>query len=112
MTSRPRRCAFCAEEFGVQVLDRSGLFLDIFAQRAKTKEGRLQVELAQTPIGILDASGAPGRARAKGPHRLEGPRGETQLFDRRHIHRKIDKLKADLEEVPRVRHAARPPQQE
>ena len=35
------------DEFGVQVLDRSGLILDIFAQRAKTKEGRLQVELAQ-----------------------------------------------------------------
>ena len=43
----PSQMRVLCEEFGVQVLDRSGLILDIFAQRAKTKEGRLQVELAQ-----------------------------------------------------------------
>ena len=43
----PSQMRVLSEEFGVQVLDRSGLILDIFAQRAKTKEGRLQVELAQ-----------------------------------------------------------------
>ena len=43
----PSQMRVLTEEFGVQVLDRSGLILDIFAQRARTKEGRLQVELAQ-----------------------------------------------------------------
>ena len=40
------------DELGVQVLDRSGLILDIFAQRARTKEGRLQVELAHVSIRL------------------------------------------------------------
>ena len=43
----PSQMRVLTDEFGVQVLDRSGLILDIFAKRAKTKEGRLQVELAQ-----------------------------------------------------------------
>ena len=93
---------------GVQVLDRSGLILDIFAQRAKTKEGCLQVELAQYQyllprlIGMwshLERQGGTGGS----PIGTKGP-GETQLeTDRRHIRRKIDKLKEELEEVRRVR---------
>ena len=94
---------------GVQVLDRCGLILDIFAQRAKTKEGRLQVELAQYQYLLPRLTGMwthlerhAGTSR-KGPIGSKGP-GETQLeTDRRHIHRKIDKLREDLEEVRRVR---------
>ena len=87
----------------------SGLILDIFAQRAKTKEGRLQVELAQYQyllprlIGMWTHLERQAGTSGKGPIGSKGP-GETQLeTDRRHIHRKIDKLKADLEEVRRVR---------
>ena len=94
---------------GVQVLDRCGLILDIFAQRAQTKEGRLQVELAQYRyllprlIGMWTHLERQAGTSGKGPIGSKGP-GETQLeTDRRHIHRKIDKLKADLEEVRRVR---------
>ena len=94
---------------GVQVLDRCGLILDIFAQRAQTKEGRLQVELAQYRyllprlIGMWTHLERQAGTSGKGPIGSKGP-GETQLeTDRRHIHRKIDKLKEELEEVRRVR---------
>ena len=102
----PSQMRVLTEELGVQVLDRSGLILDIFAQRAKTKEGRLQVELAQYQYLLPRLVGMwthLERQAGKGPIGSKGP-GETQLeTDRRHIHRKIDKLKADLEEVRRVR---------
>ncbi|MBU5627100.1 GTPase HflX [Oscillibacter sp. MSJ-2] len=94
---------------GVQVLDRCGLILDIFAQRAKTKEGRLQVELAQYQyllprlVGMWTHLERQAGTSGKGPIGSRGP-GETQLeTDRRHIHRKIAKLREDLEEVRRVR---------
>ena len=94
---------------GVQVLDRCGLILDIFAQRAKTKEGRLQAELAQYQYLLPRLTGMwthlerQAGTSGKGPIGSKGP-GETQLeTDRRHIHRKIDKLREDLEEVRRVR---------
>ena len=97
------------ELLGVQVLDRCGLILDIFAQRARTKEGRLQVELAQYQyllprlMGMWTHLERQAGTSGKGPIGSKGP-GETQLeTDRRHIHRKIDKLKEDLEEVRRVR---------
>ena len=98
---------------GVQVLDRCGLILDIFAQRAKTKEGCLQVELAQYQyllprlVGMWTHLERQAGTSGKGPIGSKGP-GETQLeTDRRHIHRKIDKLKAELEEVRRVRSTQR-----
>ena len=104
----PSQMRVLEEELGVRVLDRSGLILDIFAQRAKTKEGCLQVELAQYQyllprlIGMwshLERQGGTGGS----PIGTKGP-GETQLeTDRRHIRRKIDKLKEELEEVRRVR---------
>ena len=104
----PSQIRVLTELCGVQVLDRSGLILDIFAQRARTKEGCLQVELAQYQyllprlIGMwshLERQGGTGGS----PIGTKGP-GETQLeTDRRHIRRKIDKLKAELEEVRRVR---------
>ena len=93
----------------VKVVDRTTLILDIFAQRARTREGRLQVELAQYQyllprlIGMWTHLERQGGTSGKGPIGSKGP-GETQLeTDRRHIHRKIDKLKAELEEVRRVR---------
>ena len=105
----PSQMRVLTEEFGVQVLDRSGLILDIFAQRARTKEGRLQVELAQYEyllprlVGMWTHLERQAGTSGKGPIGSKGP-GETQLeTDRRHIHRKIDKLKADLKEVRRVR---------
>ena len=105
----PSQMRVLTEMTGVQVLDRSGLILDIFAQRAKTKEGRLQVELAQYQyllprlIGMWTHLERQAGTSGKGPIGSKGP-GETQLeTDRRHIHRKIDKLKAELEEVRRVR---------
>ena len=105
----PSQIRVLTELCGVQVLDRSGLILDIFAQRAKTKEGCLQVELAQYQyllprlVGMLTHLERQAGTSGKGPIGSKGP-GETQLeTDRRHIHRKIDKLKAELEEVRRVR---------
>ena len=105
----PSQMRVLTELLGVQVLDRCGLILDIFAQRAKTKEGRLQVELAQYRyllprlIGMWTHLERQAGTSGKGPIGSRGP-GETQLeTDRRHIHRKIDKLREDLEEVRRVR---------
>ena len=109
----PSQLRVLTEMTGVQVLDRSGLILDIFAQRARTREGRLQVELAQYQyllprlIGMWTHLERQGGTSGKGPIGSKGP-GETQLeTDRRHIHRKIDKLKAELEEVRRVRSTQR-----
>ena len=94
---------------GIQVLDRCGLILDIFAQRAQTKEGLLQVELAQYRYLLPRLTGMwthlerQAGTSGKGPIGSKGP-GETQLeTDRRHIRRKIDKLREDLEDVRRVR---------
>ena len=105
----PSQIRVLTELLGVQVLDRSGLILDIFAQRAKTKEGCLQVELAQYQyllprlVGMWTHLERQAGTSGKGPIGSKGP-GETQLeTDRRHIHRKIDKLKEELEEVRRVR---------
>lgn len=109
----PSQMRVLTRELGVQVLDRCGLILDIFAQRAKTKEGRLQVELAQYRyllprlIGMWTHLERQAGTSGKGPIGSKGP-GETQLeTDRRHIHRKIDKLREDLEEVRRVRNTQR-----
>ena len=105
----PSQLRVLTEMTGVQVLDRSGLILDIFAQRARTKEGCLQVELAQYQyllprlIGMWSHLERQGGTSGKGPIGSKGP-GETQLeTDRRLINKKIDKIRADLEEVRRVR---------
>ncbi len=109
----PSQMRVLTEMLGVQVLDRCGLILDIFAQRARTKEGRLQVELAQYQYLLPRLTGMwthlerQAGTSGKGPIGSKGP-GETQLeTDRRHIHRKIDKLRADLEDVRRVRSTQR-----
>ncbi len=105
----PSQMRVLSEELGVKVLDRSGLILDIFAQRAQTREGKLQVELAQykyllprltgmwTHLVRQTASGGSSPIGTRGP-------GETQLeTDRRHIRRKIQKLEEELAAVRKVR---------
>ena len=109
----PSQMRVLSEELGVKVLDRSGLILDIFAGRARTREGRLQVELAQyqyllprltgmwTHLVRQTASGGSSPIGTRGP-------GETQLeTDRRHIRRIIQKLREELADVRRVRDTQR-----
>ena len=105
----PSQMRVLSEELGVKVLDRSGLILDIFAQRARTREGQLQVELAQYKYLLPRLTGMWShlvRQTASGgssPIGTRGP-GETQLeSDRRHIRRKIQKLEEELADVRRVR---------
>ena len=105
----PSQMRVRSEALGIKVLDRSGLILDIFAQRAQSREGQLQVELAQykyllprltgmwTHLVRQTASGGSSPIGTRGP-------GETQLeTDRRHIRRKIQKLEEELGAVRKVR---------
>lgn len=107
----PRHQRELEKRFGenVQVLDRSALILDIFAQHARTHEGSLQVELAQYEYRLprltrqwthlARQAGGGGARGGSGGVGLRGP-GETQLeVDRREISNKITKLKEDLERV-------------
>jgi GTPase len=105
----PSQMRVLSEELGVKVLDRSGLILDIFAQRAQTREGQLQVELAQYKYLLPRLTGMwthlvrQTAAGGSSPIGTRGP-GETQLeTDRRHIRRKIQKLEEELAEVRKVR---------
>jgi GTP-binding protein HflX len=111
----PRQLRNLEEAMGedVQILDRTGLILDIFAQHARTREGQLQVELAQYQYRLprltrawthLARQAGGGAARGgSGGVGLRGP-GETQLeVDRREIGRRISRIKADLEVVRRHR---------
>ena len=93
---------------GVTVLDRSALILDIFAQRAKTKEGRLQVELAQYKYLLPRLSGmGHSLSRQGGGIGTRGP-GETKLeSDRRHIRERINRLEEELAQVRKVRSVQR-----
>ena len=109
----PSQMRVLGEELGVKVLDRSGLILDIFAQRARTREGQLQVELAQYKYLLPRLTGMWShlvRQTASGgssPIGTRGP-GETQLeTDRRHIRRKIQKLEEELAAVRKVRSTQR-----
>lgn len=96
------------EIIGVPVLDRSTLILDIFAQRAKTREGRLQVELAQNKYLLPRLSGMGNSlSRQGGGIGTRGP-GETKLeTDRRLIRDRINRLEAELEQVRQVRSVQR-----
>lgn len=100
----PSQMRTLEEMTGRTILDRSMLILDIFAQRARTGEGKLQVELAQYQY-ILPRLAGMGKtlSRLGGGIGTRGP-GETQLeTDRRHIRRRIDRLRRDLEDVRKVR---------
>ena len=92
---------------GVKVLDRSGLILDIFAQHARTHEGRLQVELAQLEYQLPRLTRLWSHlSRTQGGIGSRGP-GETQLeTDRRVIRDKIKKLKERVDNVRRQRETA------
>ncbi|MBE6957509.1 MAG: GTPase HflX [Ruminococcaceae bacterium] len=100
----PSQQRVLSEELKVSVLDRSALILDIFAQRARTREGRLQVELAQYKYLLPRLLGMwTHLERQEGAIGTRGP-GETQLeTDRRHIRRKISKLEEELRDVRRIR---------
>jgi GTP-binding protein HflX len=93
---------------GARVLDRTGLILDIFAQRARSHEGKLQVELAQLQhIATRLVRGWTHLERQKGGIGLRGP-GETQLeTDRRLIGRRVKLLKEKLTRLRRQRHHQR-----
>lgn len=108
----PRHLRELEKIFGedVRILDRTALILDIFAQHAATREGALQVELAQYEYRLprltrawthlaRQAGGGGGRSGGVGGVGLRGP-GETQLeVDRRDIRRRISHLKSELEKV-------------
>ena len=103
----PSQMRALSDDLGVRVIDRSALILDIFAQRAKTREGRLQVELAQYKYVLPRLTGMWShlvrQTSSSSPIGTRGP-GETQLeTDRRHIRKKIQKLESELEDVRRVR---------
>ena len=88
----------------VRTIDRTMLILDIFAGRARSNEGKLQVELAQLRYMLPRLTGkGVAMSRLGGGIGTRGP-GETKLeTDRRHIHRRIDSLKEKLDEVARQR---------
>lgn len=108
----PRHLRELEKRFGVNVkiLDRTALILDIFAQHASTREGILQVQLAQYEYRLprltrawthlaRQSGGASGRSGSHGGVGLRGP-GETQLeVDRREINRRITTLKEELEKI-------------
>jgi len=107
----PSQTRVLGEELGVRVIDRSTLILDIFADRASTREGRLQVELAQYKYLLPRLTGMWGhlvrQTGTSAPIGTRGP-GETQLeTDRRHIRRKIQKLEDELDDVMKNRAVAR-----
>jgi len=101
---RPKQQARLTEELGVKTLDRREVILDIFAQRARTKEGKLQVELAQLSfrLGRL-AGGRKELSRLGGGIGTRGP-GEKKLEeDRRRIRAMIRQIGRELETVRRTR---------
>ena len=100
----PSQMRVLSEDLKTKVMDRSGLILDIFAQRARTREGQLQVELAQYKYLLPRLLGMwTHLERQEGAIGTRGP-GETQLeSDRRHIRRKIQKLEGELAEVRKNR---------
>jgi len=92
------------DRIGVKVVDRTQLILDIFARRAKTHEGMLQVELAQLTYMMPKLMSVYTKfERQKGGIGMRGP-GETKLeTDRRMVRDRIDKLEDEIEEVKRIR---------
>ncbi|HEX7551754.1 MAG TPA: GTPase HflX [Candidatus Methylomirabilis sp.] len=95
---------------GLRVVDRTGLILDIFAQRAQTREGKLQVELAQLDYLLPRLAGAwTHLERLGGGIGTRGP-GETQLeSDKRRVRTRMAKIRRDLEQVRRHRALLRRP---
>jgi len=96
----PAQQKFLEREIGAKIIDRTRLILDIFAQRARTKEGELQVELAQLSYMLPRLTGAwRGFSQQVGGIGTRGP-GERKLeYERRHIQRRIQHLKRDIERI-------------
>ncbi len=104
----PRQSQLIGDEIGIPVIDRVQLILDIFAMRARSKEGKLQVELAQLEY-LLPRLVGQGKnlSRLGGGIGTRGP-GETKLeTDRRHIRNKITMIKRELKEVAAHRERTR-----
>ena len=91
--------------FNCKILDRTSLILDIFAQRARTREGKLQIELAQLQHLLPRLTRFWGHlSRQKGGIGMRGGEGETQLeTDRRRVQERIARIARDLEVVRRQR---------
>lgn len=94
------------DKTGVRVIDRTTLILDIFAGRARSAEGKIQVELAQLKYSLPRLSGkGTGLSRLGGGIGTRGP-GETKLeTDKRHIRRRIQFLNAELDKIEKRRNA-------
>ncbi len=95
--------------FDCKVLDRTALILDIFAQRARTREGKMQIEMAQLQHILPRLTGLwTHLSRQKGGIGMRGGEGESQLeVDRRKVRERIDKIQRDLELVMRHRSVQR-----
>lgn len=109
----PRQNQFLGEQLGVRVIDRVQLILDIFAMRATSKEGKLQVEQAQLAYLLPRLTGQGSTlSRLGGGIGTRGP-GETKLeTDRRHIRYKMNGIKKELKEVAAHRRRSRLARQE
>ena len=96
------------QELDTKVMDRTMIILDIFAARAKTREGKIQVELAQLKYRAARLVGMRASlSRLGGGIGTRGP-GETQFeTDRRHIRRRIEKLSDELKELEKRRELSR-----
>lgn len=95
--------------FEIKILDRTALILDIFSQRARTREGKLQIELAQLQHLLPRLTRFWGHlSRQKGGIGMRGGEGESQLeADRRKVSERIDRLERDLDAVRRQRETQR-----
>ena len=95
--------------FEVKILDRTALILDIFSQRARTREGKLQIELAQLQHLLPRLTRFWGHlSRQKGGIGMRGGEGESQLeSDRRKVSERIDRISRDLDAVRRHRETQR-----
>ena len=102
----PSQIRNLGKELGTRIVDRTQLILDIFAQRARSREGQMQVELAQLQYMLPRLAGQGTElSRLGGGIGTRGP-GETKLeSDRRHIRRRVDEIKRQLESV--VKHRER-----
>jgi GTP-binding protein HflX len=91
--------------FGCKILDRTALILDIFAQRARTREGKMQIELAQLQHLLPRLTKFWGHlSRQSGGIGMRGGEGESQLeADRRKVGERIDKIESELDKVRRQR---------
>ena len=104
----PNQLKFLENFFGIRVIDRTMLILDIFAANAKSGEGKLQVELAQLKYSLPRLTGkGVSMSRLGGGIGTRGP-GETKLeTDRRHIKRRIYALETNLENLSKIRRRRR-----